>query len=271
MLIKAKDARREAFAARARIERDGHSLAAGLLRLPEGAVHADAGRAERLFLLIQGEVRVQCEEIDSVLRRTSCFDANPVCLHAAPGARVTVAAQSAAELYVAETDSGGRFPARLYTERDTVSEMRGQGTMRETSTRIVRTIMDYGSAPHAQFVCGEVVNYPGRWSSYPPHGHPQPEIYLYRFLPANGFGFGALGDAVHRVEQDDALLITDGLSHPQTAAPGYAMYYFWVIRRLDGNPYITPATEPQHAWVTAPDAPIWPPSGAHGQEGGAAV
>ena len=39
-------------------------------------------------------------------------------------------------------------------------------------------------------VLGEVVNLPGKWSSYPPHHHPQPECYFYRFDKPMGFGAG---------------------------------------------------------------------------------
>jgi 5-deoxy-glucuronate isomerase len=56
--------------------------------------------------------------------------------------------------------------------------------------------------------------------------------------------------------------ILEGVSHPQVAAPGYAMYYLWVIRHLDGNRYgeksATPIFEPEHRWVTEKGAVIWP-------------
>ena len=48
--------------------------------------------------------------------------------------------------------------------------------MREASTRIVRTIFDLSNATDAKLVLGEVISYPGKWSSYPPHHHPQPEV-----------------------------------------------------------------------------------------------
>lgn len=45
--------------------------------------------------------------------------------------------------------------------------------------------------------------------------------------------------------------------HPQVSAPGYAMYYIWVIRHLKGNPYIKPDFEEQHLWVEQPGAKYW--------------
>ena len=84
------------------------------------------------------------------------------------------------------TENGRAFPAKLYLPGDTPDEFRGAGTMHETSTRIVRTIFDYRNAPYANLVLGEVIDFPGKWSSYPPHHHPQPEIYYYKNNPGNG-------------------------------------------------------------------------------------
>ena len=85
-------------------------------------------------------------------------------------------------------------------------------------------------------VLGEVVTMPGRWSSYPPHHHPQPEIYHYRFTRPQGYGHAELGDDVLKVKQFDTVKIFDGNDHAQCAAPGYGMYYSWVIRHLPDNP-----------------------------------
>lgn len=130
--------------------------------------------------------------------------------------------------------------------------------MKETSTRVVRTIFDKSNSANSNLVLGEVINYPGKWSSYPPHHHPQPEIYYYKFQPHNGYGFSQLGDDVVKVQNCDTVKILDDVSHPQVTAPGYAMFYVWVIRHLDGDPYITPTFEPEHLWVTQKDAAIWP-------------
>ena len=138
---------------------------------------------------------------------------------------------------------------------------RGEGTMREASTRIVRTVFDYSNAPYSNMVLGEVIGFPGKWSSYPPHWHPQPEIYFYRFLPENGYGFAELSEDVVKTHHNSTVFITEKETHPQTTAPGYAMWYLWVIRHIDGDPYITPTFVPEHLWVTDPDKEkdIWPP------------
>jgi 5-deoxy-glucuronate isomerase len=131
--------------------------------------------------------------------------------------------------------------------------------MNETSTRIVRTVFDYTNRPESNLVIGEVIGLPGRWSSYPPHHHPQPEIYHYRFLPEQGFGLTAIGDTPHIIKDKDTICIRDGEDHPQVTAPGYAMWYLWVIRHIEGNHYGVQTVADEHKWVNSPEAKIWQP------------
>lgn len=133
--------------------------------------------------------------------------------------------------------------------------------MKETCTRIVRTVFDYSTAPWSKMVLGEVINTPGLWSSYPPHIHPQPEIYYYRFAPANGYGFAEYGDDVLKVYDRDTVFIAANKTHPQAATPGNALWYLWVIRHLDDDPYrfpVYPYTLPEYAYLRDPGTKIWP-------------
>jgi 5-deoxy-glucuronate isomerase len=138
--------------------------------------------------------------------------------------------------------------------------------MRETSTRIVRTIFDDTNRSESNLVIGEVIGIPGKWSSYPPHHHPQPEIYHYRFLPSQGFGLTAIGDAPYIIHDKDTILIREGEVHPQVTAPGYAMWYLWIIRHIEGAHYgpatNTPIFVDDHKWVTGNEDGIW----KHGEE-----
>ncbi|MEX2682150.1 MAG: 5-deoxy-glucuronate isomerase [Candidatus Sigynarchaeota archaeon] len=227
---------------------------------------------EKAFLLLKGDAVLSWKDmitgkvIEKNVKRASFFDEDPHCLHVPASVAVTItsAASVQSELAIFMTRNETSFSPKLYLPSECRSEQRGEGTMRETSTRIVRTIFDIDNAPDAKLVLGEVINYPGKWSSYPPHKHPQPEIYHYRFLPENGFGFCMLGEDVVKVKHGDTVKIF-GVEHPQTAGPGYAMFYIWAIRHLDGNPYGakfgTPIFDPEHAWVMKKenDDKIWPP------------
>ncbi len=230
----------------------------GLLRMRAGETFQEAQELERAYLLISGRALVEwgCEK--QTVQRKNCFDESPTVLHVPRGVSVTLTAQTECEWTVHRTENLRDFAPRLYLPEETPDEHRGAGTMRETSTRIVRTVFDHSNAPQANLVLGEVIGFPGKWSSYPPHYHSQPEIYFYRFNPENGFGYAELGEEVIKTHQNSTVFITKEETHPQTTAPGYAMWYLWVIRHLPGDPYITPTFVPEHLWVTQPDADIWP-------------
>lgn len=231
----------------------------GLLRLKNGQTEVNNEDKERAYLLIGGKVRLEWAGNCVVIERKSFLEESPWVLHLPQGEEVIITGiDEETEICVTKTKNSNNFTAQLYTPEECVSEERGKGSMKETSTRIVRTIFDYSNAPYAKLVLGEVIGFPGKWSSYPPHHHPQPEIYFYKMFPENGFGLSVLGDDVVKITHNDTVKIPAGLSHPQVVAPGYAMYYIWAIRHLDGNPYITPTFDPKHLWVTEEDATIWP-------------
>ncbi|MCW3489997.1 5-deoxy-glucuronate isomerase [Dethiobacter alkaliphilus] len=231
----------------------------GLLRLKSEQIETDNEQKERAFLLITGKAKLEWDGNSQVIERSSFLDESPWVLHVPQGMEVKITGIGEdTEISVTKTVNSENFTAKLYTPEECASEDRGKGSMKETSTRIVRTVFDYTNAPYAKLVVGEVIDFPGKWSSYPPHHHPQPEIYFYKLFPENGFGFSMLGDDVVKVTNNDTVKVPGGLSHPQVSAPGYAMYYIWVIRHLDDEPYITPTFEPEHLWVTESDAKIWP-------------
>ena len=92
---------------------------------------------------------------------------------------------------------------------------------------------------------------------YPPHHHPQPEIYYYKTNPENGFAYAETGDTVHKVHNNDTVFISPGDTHPQCTPPGYALWYLWAIRHLEGNPYGTPTFVPEYLWVQEKNAVYW--------------
>ncbi len=229
-----------------------------VLRLRRGERYHDSRPLEKAYLLVYGEAVFSWDGREHTQRRDNCFDVSPTALHVCRQTAVTLTCLSEdCEICVLRTDNDRAFESRLYLPGDTPDERRGAGTMRETSTRIVRTIFDGSSAPYANLVLGEVIGFPGKWSSYPPHHHPQPEIYYYKTLPANGFAYAELGEDVLKVHNNDTVLIAPGLTHPHCTPPGYALWYLWAIRHLPGERYGTPTFVPQHLWVQREDAVYW--------------
>jgi 5-deoxy-glucuronate isomerase len=214
---------------------------------------------ETVWLLLDGKATVEWPEGRAEVARASVFDEAPYALSVPADTRVRIEGRS--EWAVARAANERRFAPRLFAPRDVAPEYRGQGLVQDASLRNVRLIFDHKVRPESNLVIGEVVNYPGRWSSYPPHHHAQPEIYHYRFTEPQGYGHSELGDRVLKVKGGDTVRILDGVSHAQVSAPGYAMYYIWIVRHLPGNPYLGFHFDPEHEWVLDPARQGWRPAG----------
>ena len=108
---------------------------------------------------------------------------------------------------------------------------------------------------------GEALVPSANWASYPPHRHDfddpprevdMEEIYYFRFDRPQGFGIQKIYtdsrsiDETLTVQDHHTVLIPEGY-HPVCTAPGYTMYYLWIMagknRRFLSQP------DPDHAWV----------------------
>lgn len=222
-------------------------------------LHISEAEKETAVLLLSGEVTFHWEGKEAGAVRRSVFDEDPIALHVSHGAGIDVAAKSNAEVLIQKTTNERSFPSKFYTREDVGTEIFGDGVWENTARRACRTVFDYNNAPYSNMVLGEVINYPGRWSSYIPHGHDQPEVYFYRFNREEGFGVAFLGEKAFKVRHNSAFFIPQtGETHPQASSPGYAMYYCWMIRHLKDNPWTTRVNDPRYTWLLDKDAKIWP-------------
>lgn len=237
---------------------DNTGLEFGILKIKKEWYQRDP-RHETCLVLLKGKGQFGVREEYQKVERNSIFDENPFCLLIPPGIGYKVVPEKEMELATIKVSSFSSFNPVFFTPKEIQVEKRGKGLMDDTAYRLVKTIFDYSNMPESNLVVGEVVTLPGRWSSYPPHHHPQPEIYFYRFWPETGFGFAQLGERVLKVRHNDLVKILNGVTHPQVAAPGYVMWYLWVIRHLPNNPYIGFEFEREHHWLLDQNAKIWKP------------
>ncbi len=243
----------------------------GILKLRAGEEWIVNDRLESAILLLQGKVMFRCSGKQYSAERQSIFDEDPYAVHFDANESATIIATTDCELALSQVANERSFEPQFFDpENLLLSEQRGKGLLDNTAYRIVRTIFDKRNRPEANLVLGEVITFPGRWSSYPPHHHPQPEIYHYRFTEPQGFGYSETGDnhsdnsgnqQVVKIQQYDTLKILYELDHAQVAAPGYGMFYIWVIRHLENNPYTVPEFTEEHAWAQTEDANarVWQP------------
>jgi len=152
------------------------------------------------------------------------------------------------------SDLGGE-PRLIGPEKVKVST-RGK----DACERTIHDIID-ASFPSKRLLVGETFNAPGKWSSYPPHKHDtmrppdetrMEEVYFYRVSPPQGFGIQRVyspekGFDETFVIRDNSLVKLPFGYHPVAAAPGYQLYYLWILAGEPRN-YIL-HDDPEHKWV----------------------
>jgi 5-deoxy-glucuronate isomerase len=247
------------------VEAPGIAVDFGIRRMQrddEVEVGGSGASQESVWVLLQGEAEFDwgCQGRCRV-QRGSLFDEAPTTLHIDANTRLQVRALSeTVEWAVVASENLRQFEPRVFRPEDIAPEYRGNGLAQDACLRNVRLIFDRTGRPDSNLVIGEVINYPGRWSSYPPHHHAQPELYHYRFTAPQGYGHGEVGEQVFRVRQNDTLRIPGGHDHAQVAAPGYGMYYLWIVRHLQDDPYEGFTFTAEHQWLLKSDAAIWEPA-----------
>lgn len=113
-----------------------------------------------------------------------------------------------------------------------------------------------------RIVVGETYSYPGQWSSYPSHKHDtynpphetkMEEVYHFKVKPAEGFGIQVLYNddlslrEAYMIKDGDTVFIPEGY-HPVAAAPGFQVYYLWVMAGDYGRK-LTPKDDPKISWL----------------------
>ncbi len=214
---------------------------------------------EMLVMVLSGvvDVLVGDEGLGRAGGRSSVFESPGYAVYIPPAVpAVLTAVDGPAELAVCSAPLAGdpAPPARLIRPED----QRIGEVGRDNWARNVRTVLGPEHAA-GRLLLGETINPPGNWSSYPPHKHDDhrppmevqlEEVYLFKVDPASGFGvqirYTGDGEEAFTVRDGDVAAIKAGY-HPVVAAPGYALYYLWVMAGQGRQ--MVPYLDPQHAWV----------------------
>ena len=192
---------------------------------------------EICVLLTEGEAVFESGDIRERAARKDVFTDLPVTLHAWKGTLISVSAVTDCEILYISTLNARTFPAKFYKKEDVIRTVSCEGLWENTAVRDVNTVFDYSNAPYSNMVVGEVIARQGRWWSYLPHSHPQPEVYYYKMSAPEAFGACFIGEKAYTVKDGSAGCFPGGKTHVQVTAPGYPMYCCWMIRHLDGNPW----------------------------------
>lgn len=193
---------------------------------------------ETAVLLLSGKVTYAWDGGEAGASRKDVFTEGPWCVHVCTGKEVKVTAETDSEILVQCTKNETAFDSRIYRPEDAPWNYSCKGKFGNVANRRVNTIFDHDIAPYSNMVLGEVLNDRGNWSGYLPHRHPQPETYYFKFDRPEGFGASFVGDQVFKSVDGSFSAIPGGELHPQSVAPGFVMYTCWMIRHLEGNPWL---------------------------------
>jgi 5-deoxy-glucuronate isomerase len=229
-----------------------------LVQLSTGEHETLQGDVEMCAIVLSGVVDVTIDGLDfgTATRAGDVFESPGDAAYLPPGEALDLFAGRDAVVAVAAAPLADRpaGPARLIRSEEQAVRTAGTGNW----SRSIRTILG-PSDDAGRLVLGETINPPGNWSSYPPHKHDRhappeevalEEVYYYRFKPQGGFGVQVIYDdrdeRAQIVRDGDVVAIPSGY-HPVVAAPGYALYYLWVMAG-EGRE-LAPFFDPKHAWV----------------------
>ncbi len=211
---------------------------------------------ETAVLLLSGRIAYAWEGCRETAARKNVFTEGPWCLHICQGKSMEVSAEEDSEILMQCTHNEREFESRLYEPKDAPWGYSCVGKFGNVAKRRVNTIFDHDINPASNMVLGEVLNDKGNWSGYLPHRHPQPETYFFKFDHPEGFGASFVGDEVYKSVDNSFSAIPGGELHPQAVAPGYQMYTCWMIRHLEGNPWLQTDRCEDERYVWLHDAQI---------------
>jgi len=232
-----------------------------LLRLEKGETSDKIASSDReaVVVILSGVCDIYTENMkwENLGHRANVFEGAATALYLLSGSFFQVRARSSVEIAIAFA------PCRkvlshpvLIKPEDVAINKRGTSNWKREVHDI---IMDNVQAE--KLLVGETFNPPGNWSSYPPHKHDRndppyeyklEEIYFFKIHPPQGFGIQRIYspqnnfDELYLVKNNDLIVIPYGY-HPVVAAPGYSLYYLWVL--AGEKRAMRVRDDPEHEWI----------------------
>lgn len=212
---------------------------------------------EMVLVLLKGNCDIMIDDKKyNNLSRKNVFEQNATALYIPRKRNITINAKHDLQLALAFA------PAQNDNEIIFIppEQVREKIVGKETYQRRVVDIV-HSEYKVDRLVVGETYNQPGKWSSYPPHRHDfdnypaeinMEEIYFFKIEPTQGFGFIRIYtddkhiDKSYAVENGAVVILPEGY-HPVAAAPGYKLYYLWIL--AGRQRILCPNDDPNHNWI----------------------
>lgn len=213
----------------------------GMLRLSDKGSFGESTNEEEVCLVIlSGKCSLSSDGVywKSIGKRNNVFEGKACALYVPPKSEYEVIAEEKVEIAICKAPSNYRGRARLITPDDIKTRELGRENYRRKAYDILDSKMEAGT-----LLIGETISLAGNWSSYPPHKHDRAnlpeessleELYFFKVGPVQGFGIQRIYsdnrhlDELFLIKNNTLALIPYGY-HPVAAAPGYLLYYLWVL------------------------------------------
>ncbi|HHV63365.1 MAG TPA: 5-deoxy-glucuronate isomerase [Firmicutes bacterium] len=262
-------------------DRGKEGLTFGVLRLGEQAraFAGDSGETELALVILSGRCVIEAGSMKwgPIGTRDTVFSGKATGVYIPPYTDYRVYPVGRVEVAISGVPSDIKGEPQIVTPDHVVVNTRGVGNF----TREVHDIIAL-NVKAQKLVVGETFTPQGNWSSYPPHKHDvddfpnevkMEELYFFKVNPPQGFGvqiiYGSAGQSgretcaaeggellignggaycenAYVIRDNDVVLIESGY-HPVVAAPGYAIYYLWVL--AGENRMLVPRDDPDHVWI----------------------
>jgi 5-deoxy-glucuronate isomerase len=213
---------------------------------------------ETVVLIMGGRCRISSEAGDwrDLGQRENVFAGKATAAYFPPGFAFSVQAAGPVEIAVCRAPATcGPSPTLVRPDEVNVRVVGADNWQRDVHDVVVNQVGAH------RLLVGETYNPSGNWSSYPPHKHDVDElpdeseleeVYHFRLDPPQGFGVQRLYtedgeiDEAHTLRDRDTVVIPKGF-HPVVAAPGYRLYYLWVL--AGEKRVMAPRDDPAHSWM----------------------
>ena len=234
-------------------------LSFGMLALPSGQSYRLVSEdREMALVLLKGAARVSGGGLErrTIGPRADVFTEKPWTVLVRAQGDCTVEATADCEIAVCQAPSTQSGPSLVIPPEEVKEVSLGKpGFQRRALMMLTEEV------PADYLFIGEAVVPPANWASFPPHRHDfdelpdevdMEEIYYFRFDHPQGFGIQKIYtdsrsiDETLTVQDHHTVLIPEGY-HPVCTAPGYSMYYLWVM--AGRNRRFLSRLDPNHRWV----------------------
>lgn len=236
----------------------------GLVNLQNRESHeARTDNEEVVLVIISGKcnIKVGDMEFNDLGGRKDVFSGKPTSVYVPINSTYSIEESLGFSVEIAVVSSKAEKQFKPFVVKPEDVEQNHRGIL--NWQRDVRDIIvDNAEGKVHRIVVGETISYPGQWSSYPSHKHDEhnppleakmEEVYHFRIKPQEGFGIQVMYNddlslrKAYMLKDKDTVIIPEGY-HPVAAAPGFQVYYLWVMAGDYGRELI-PKDDPKLSWL----------------------